>query len=250
MILYLKDENGAIYTFNKTFSIEGTPFKIKINKKDIAFSHGAIDTGDGKIEERYVTLKGTIYGSTDAEYEANLNALFAAIYKQDQTLYFDNEKYIEFTKLVSVNPVNIKGADLRACDIAIQFLAEDPFWYYVAPSTKNQAITGTPTLFDAINEGSVEAYPIISICNNGSYVPMTLRNLTGASLVFKYDEFGFLDGATLVVDCVEGTVKRDGINTLRYFDGAFLHLVASTNSLLLDGLTDANVLVEWHRRQL
>lgn len=250
MILYLKDENGVVYTFNKTFHIDSTPFKIKVNKKDIAFSHGAVDIGDSKVEERYVTIKGTIWGRSDSEFEANLNALFAAIYKQDQTLYYDNEKYIAFTKVVSVTPSPEKGADLRAWTISIQFLAEDPFWYYVAESTKDQAITDSSILFDVVNEGNIEVYPVISVRNDGTYLPFTLRNLTGASLVFRYDEFGFIEGATVVVDCVEGTVKRNGTNTLRYFDGAFLNLVAGTNTLQLEGLTYGNINLSWYRRQL
>jgi hypothetical protein len=249
MAITLKDSNDVEYTFNSTFMVKGFSWKKRTKQEDIAFSHGSKDTGDGKIDARAIIVKGIIHADTTAEYETAMADLNKALYKEDQKLYFDNTKYINVYRVESISHENKEGAFLYVAEIEIKFEAIDPFFYYFTQSIDFQFIETSPHQFNINNSGNVEVFPVMGMTTRVTNADFTFKNIT-AGLSFSYQDAGFVAGSTLIIDCQEGTVKRDDTDEIRYFDGEFLHLVSGVNVLEYAGATICGLSILFYRREL
>jgi hypothetical protein len=249
MAITLKDTNDIEYTFNNTFMVKGFSWKRRTKQEDIAFSHGSKDTGDGKVDARAIIVKGIIHANTVAEYETAMEDLNKALYKEDQKLYFDNTKYINVYRVESISHENKEGAFLYVAEIEIKFEAIDPFFYQFTQSIDFQFITASPYQFNITNSGNVEAFAVIGMTTRVTNADFTLKNIT-AGLSFSYQDASFVAGNTLMIDGQEGTVKRNGVDQIRYFSGTFLPLVSGVNVLEYAGATICGLSILFYRRDL
>lgn len=89
---------------------------------------------------------------------------------------------------------------------------------------------------DYFNEGNSEVFPVFEIIADadlGDGIEMV--NASDGNVLFSYTDSNFTSGKKLTVDCKEGTVDLDGTNTIRFFSGQFLKLIAGTNTLKFTG---------------
>ncbi len=62
-----------------------------------------------------------------------------------------------------------------------------------------------------------------------------MKNETDGDKSFTYTDPNFTTGKKLTVDCVDGSVDLDGSNTIQYFAGYPLRLLAGNNTLEYTG---------------
>jgi len=249
MSISLKDSSDNIYTFNDTFNVKGLPFNIRINGIQLAYGHGVKDIGDNKISERLITIEGNVYGDTKAAYDTAMENLYAAIYKQNQTLYYDSDQYINIKSISKVTHRFIKGAFERTAEVEIRLFAEDPFFYKNTQSSSFESLLTSGQQFDVYNPGKVEAFPIIGMTTRVPNADFSINNIT-AGLSFSYQDAGFVEGETVLFNCQEGTVKRGGVDKIRYFDGAFIYLESGTNTFEFVGTTICGISFLFYERNL
>jgi len=249
MSICLKDSSDNIYTFNKTFDIKGLPFNIRINGQALAYHHGVKDIGDNKVSERMITLEGHIYGDTKAAYDTALSDLYAAIYKQNQTLYYDSDQYINIKSISKVYHRIVKGAFERAAEVEIRLLAEDPFFYKNTQSASFESLETSGQQFDVYNPGNIEVFPVIGMTTSLPLSDLSINNIT-AGMSFSYQDSGFIEGTTLLFDCVNGTISRSGTDGIRYFQGSFINLVPGTNTFEFIGATICGISFLFYERNL
>ncbi len=93
--------------------------------------------------------------------------------------------------------------------------------------------------FTVDNSGSDDIlFPTIEIIANQAVdVPTVfLRNQTDGNMVFKYVNADFISGATLTINCEEGTVKLNNSDSIEYVTEArFLRLQPETNTIEYEG---------------
>lgn len=118
------------------------------------------------------------------------------------------------------------------------FIAHDPFWYDVSPTTKNFTITSTPNFFPLFpvrlvasqivayetvtNTGDEEAWPIWTITGPGSVVK--LSNLTTGKVIY-FPNLSLTSGQRMYID------TRPGYKTVTYDDGSSAYTSMSTSPL-------------------
>jgi phage-related protein len=248
-LLKLVDSDLNEYNFDETFGVSSDPFTPRSSESERAYSHGVKDTSDGKIDKRIITVIGQVYGETVSQYRTNLEALYAALYKQDQKLYKTSSRYINVKKAIVTNSLEQNNFP-RLSNVSIQFICEDPFWYSPEISEDTESISETPHEWNVSNGGDIEVYPIITITNSGSYASLSLKNKTDGNSLFTYDDSNLESGASVVIDCNEGTVYLSTTNTIRYLSGSFLRLLKGINTLELTGLDNASVKIEFYWRYL
>lgn len=248
-VLYLKDGDSASYEFDQTFRVEGLPFSLRVNNQNIAFSHGGRDIGDNKISSREITLTGLIHDSDQDAHDVKMQALFAAVIKPNQTFYWNVLKYINVKSLKKFGHKQVEGADGYVTEVTITFLCEDPFFYNVATNSQFVTLDSSPKTFTITNPGSVEAFPLFGMTTQESNTSFALANTT-AGLSFSYQDVGFTPGNTISIDCQLGEVKNGELNTVRYFDGMFLHLLPGDNEFSYSGATIAGLSIFFNERNL
>jgi len=246
----LKDANGVEYNFNNTFKLSGLPFRMRINNQKVAFSHGGKDMGDNKIEARDITLRGKIHSNSTSDFESQLTALKAACFKLNQTLYYDSDKYI---KIRCVDRFREKpsadGSFLVCSDIEIRFFAEDPFMYKNIETSNFTFLESSGQQFDINNPGNVDVFVVIGMTTRVANNDFTIKNIT-AGLSFSMQDGNFVEGSTIIFDSINGTVKTNGDNSIRYFNGQFIRMVAGTNTFEYVGATPCGVSIRYTERNL
>ena len=248
--LKIIDSQSNEYTFDESFGIVSSPFSVRNKSSQRAFSHGAKDVSDGMVDKRIVEVRGQIWGDTISSYNSKMDDFYEALYKQDQKLYKDANRYLNVKKATVITPRLAANNFPRLSNVVIKFFCEDPFWYSVSKTEYNESITETPHEWNVENQGIVEVHPIITITNDGSYASLSLKNKTDDNALFTYDDSNLASGASVVIDCQEGTVLRSTTDTIRYLTGSFLRLLKGVNTLEITGLTNASVEVEFYRRWL
>jgi hypothetical protein len=247
--LYLKDSNGIVYTFDDSFRVEGLPFSIRINNQEIAFSHGAKDTGDNKVSVRQVVLTGLIHDSDADTHDSKLQALYTALTKINLQLYWNVAKYINVKSLKSFASKNVQGADGYVTEVTLTLNCVDPFFYNVTPNARFVFLNSSPQTFVVSNPGSIDAFPIFGMTTRVSNVSFALANIT-AGLSFAYSDAGFTAGKTISINCQLGEVENSGLNTIRYFEGMFLPLLPGDNTFSYVGATIAGLSIFFNERNL
>ena len=75
------------------------------------------------------------------------------------------------------------------------------------------------------------------VADQAADVPsVSLKNLSDGGMLLGYNDPYFVIGDTLVIDCGEGTVKRNGNDTIAYLTTArFLRLQPGVNTFRYEG---------------
>ena len=246
MSIYLKDANGTVYTFGESFFIEGLPWSMRVNGKEIAYSHGVKDIADNKIDKRLIVITGDIHGS---DYETQLAALNAALFKQNQTLYYDADKYLKVKTVQSVSHKNVRGAFGTVCEVEIKLFCEDPFFYKFTQTSYFVILDSSPKQFTVTNPGKVDVFPVLGLTALVTISTFELVNIT-TGMSFIFHDTGFTPGKTITIDCVNGEVDNSGTDAIRYFDGLFPSLAAGGNIFQYTGATIGGLSFLFYERNL
>jgi len=121
---------------------------------------------------------------------------------------------------------------------------------YIHCWKKFVTIGSDPQTFSVTNYSS-EAFPRFIIKPGAVCTEASITNVTDGNTLFGYEDLSFGSGDTLVVDCAEGTVERDGANMLHMKSGQFLRLLPdATNEFTWSGCASGTIEVWYRGRRL
>ena len=232
-VLYVADSDERVkiidsedqeFYLPKTFEVRAEPISKKSSTLDVAYSHGAMDVSDGMFGQRIVEVSGKIWADNDADYNTAWDALAEHLIKENFRIQIRNRQ-IYIKKLTNLSHAYPSTVWYPYGVVDLEFLATDPFWYSKDERTKSIVINASSVEFTWGIGGKIEVHPIISIRNYASNTNFTLRNITDTNREFRITDSSALEGTTIEVDCVEGTVKRDGIDIISSFSKMFLRLL-------------------------
>jgi len=214
--------------------IDGVPFTVRRKESDRACQHGAVDTGDGKIEPRTVSLTILVNESSQALYFAAVDAIKRRLYRRSQKLYVTANRYINLTSLYSFKEEFIKGFANRRCWITAEFKCNDPFFYSDTPVVAEFAITESPHVFTVNNSSNVDTPAEITVTAAAAVPAVQLTNTTNGRMSY-YADPQLTGGASVIFDTANATVERDGSNTINAFSGTFIELETGDNVFSYEG---------------
>lgn len=164
-------------------------------------------------------------------YRAEFDYFMRWIGETDLKLYKDSDRYI------NVESMNLRShehlTNYERSRGELELFCPDPFWYDEDETTEpTWTVTSSPDTEAVFNTGNVDVFPVIEITAGADLSGgIELKNETDGNALFTYIDSSFTSGKVLTVDCVDGTVDLDGTNTVRFFEGQFLRLLAGSNSL-------------------
>lgn len=249
MSMILTDEDSVQYTVPQADFIGGFRSTVKRNMQNLAFAHGARDLGDHKLDSRRIRIRSIIVGADAAAYQAAWDAFMKAMAKPNQTFAYKTGRYIKVDS-IDVRSHSFIIGDLKA-KAEIELFCGDPFWYDDDLTTESTwTVTSSPDTETFTNSGNIEVFPIIEITANADLgTGIELENQTDDNALFTYIDSNFTSGKKLTIDCSNGTVELDGVNTIRFFAGEFLRLLAGTNTLEYTG-GDCSIVIKHRDRWL
>ena len=229
-------KNGSIFTLPEGLtSIETGGIDFRTNQESRAGTHGAAETGDGKVDKRTLSIDVHIFGNSIADHDCQYDALMAALSRQDQRLYIRPDRYINLARLDKVTRKDLKGYQFVRSQITAAFVANDPFWYAEQPIEQARPISSTPTTVTINNQGNIDAPLIVTIAASADCSAVTLTNNTDAGRAFSMADVQLISGETAIINTALGTVYRGTSNTINTFSGAFLSLLPGVNSITYTG---------------
>ena len=229
-------KNGSIFTLpDGLTSIETGGIDFRTKQESRAGTHGAAETGDGKVDKRRLSIDVHIFGNSIADHDGQYDALMAALSRQDQQLYIRPDRYINLSRLDKITRKDLKGYQFVRSQITAAFVATDPFFYAVQPVDQAQAITGTPTTVTINNQGNIDAPLIVTIAASADCSAVSVTNETDSSRQLSLADVQLVAGQTAVVNAALGTVYRGTSNTINTFSGSFLSLLPGLNSITYTG---------------
>jgi hypothetical protein len=218
------------------FRIVGLPVEYRFKAEDRAFSHGSVSVGDNKAEARKVELEGYIDETSEENFWGTFHSLMAQFRGLEGCrLYLDAARYLRVAALYKADHEFYSGFPFRKARLKITLYCADPVIHAASQSVHTEAISASPAMFPVTNGGGIEVFPVITITANGDCTNLTLENLTDGGRKFQYQDPNMVSGAVLTIDGEAGTVYRGNSNVLNFYNGAFLRLMAGSNSLKYTG---------------
>jgi hypothetical protein len=240
------------FSLPATLTFRGDDQDVKFDTWEHAFGHGGASEGD-EIKSKQVTVSGKVWATSRASGEALVALLKHECAKPNQRLSLDGgATYIKVAKLKSFDPRPRELSDRTFFELTITWRCDDPFWYGSQETRSFSPIGNTLLSVDAmtgLRECRFGQSPVITITAPSlSSVPsVTLTNLSDESLQIRYSDPLLRNGASVAIDCYNGTVTRsDGSNTIQYFEGEWLRLLG-VDSIQYQGLA-ASISFSWPHR--
>lgn len=238
------DADGNEFILPKTFNVRSEPAAKKQALMDVAFAHGARDVSDGKMSPRVIEVSGKIWADTDDAYNTAWDALAVQIVKENFKLQ-DRGRQINVWKVQDIQHAFPSLVNYRYGEVALQLLCLDPFWYAIAAKTKTFSLTTSPQIFQFDVLGNADVYPVITIASLASNTDFTLEATSDAAASFRIQDSGALNGTSIVVDCVAGTVKRDGTDIISKISGQFLRILGGRENRFTYTGAHANIVFSY-----
>ena len=225
----LIDSLGQEFYLPKTFEVRSEPIAKKSAILDVAYVHGAKDVSDGMFAQRVIEVSGRIWAFSDAEYNSKWDALAEQIIKEDFRVQ-NRDRQIRIRKIEEVSHEYPSNVGYNYGVVTIRMLAADPFWYGKAAQQKEITITSSPYQFVFGIGGKVETFPTIIILNNADNPDFKIKNVTDSSREFRVQDALNVNGTTITVDCINGTVKRGTTDIISKFSGLFIRLLGGRDN--------------------
>lgn len=250
--LTLTDSNDNVYTFPEDFWLEDESVASTQNIINRTYASGGKNVADGFLQARQITITGALRADTLSSLEIKRRAFMKAILKGGKLELSDDpvDRYI----LVEAPQFTIPQGDYRnEIPISILFVAEDPFWVDSSLTIVEQIVSDGDTI-DVDNSGSdFIVLPTIEIENDqGSNNPgIKVINESDGKMSFIYNDNNFLDGDLVIINCEEGTVKRNNNNTISNLvsPARFLRLQPVINTFSYEG-ADATIRFKFRKNYL
>lgn len=233
MSVILKNTSDVTqYTFPSGCDVVEEPFAKRLDTENRAYAHGGILVSDRKVETRFISLHGIFGKASQALMETELNSMKKACYTEDLRLY-STQNEDDFYKVEVLSFESTFLGKIGVVEINIEFQCADPFRYAKNPvttDTKNPVVSGTPYALTNDNDGDIEVSPIISYTAGGTQTNIKIENAGDAAKYFEYAG-GLVNTDILEVDCLEGTVEKNGSDDIANFTGSFFNLVSGVNTI-------------------
>jgi len=249
--------NVTFYTFPDDFDLHewsDRDFSARSEQIEKFGRHGASEVSDRAITPRRVKVTGAHHAASQAALKTFLDDLNEALHYNGEPYRFSWESgyYINASHVRTFRMKRYKqGLAYRSADIEIEFECPDPFWY----STTQDGV-GPTSIVTAVqditftNNGNVPSPLIIQCDPTAAWADFYISNVTDAEDLMRYTDPGFGSGDQLIIDGVEGTVERDGANTIRYFRGSFLRVLPGSNTIRYSGSTGGTITLSAPKRFL
>jgi len=228
---------------------------LRADYEDRSSTHGAVMTGDGKLQAREIILHGaTDLFKTTAEHDDWFNQL-EQILLYEKCLLIIGERYFYNVDMASdISPTFEDGWGRKSSEFEITLIATDPFKYAMSESVIEFELGSRSTIPEEPDKeifiSGADVYPVYEITVTGnSAANMFFRNLDDddRTMIYKDPQMG--NGRQVVINCMDGTVSRtqDGRKALNFFEGIFLRLIPGRNRLVYVG-DEIHVKVTWRDR--
>ena len=250
---FLAGAEGDQVILPASLTLEGDDCDLRVDSDERALSDGSAAWG-GQVKARRAVVSGLVGDgtSTPEATRALLRQLRAAAARQDQYLATD-QGADHFLRLRLLESCDVRWQALWGRSLAqvrLSWLLADPFWYSTAVGQVHEDLAGAVRVrMGGIHQ--VARSPVSTAMEPapaGVAVPtVTLVNETDGGVGLTYSDPAFADGATVVIDCERGTVRRDGVDSIRYLGGRPLRLLPGLNTLSYTGAACA-VTIQWRER--
>ena len=236
--LRLVKDNDNWYLPDESW-ISELPFNVRYKGVSKALAHGTVNTGDGKIDGRSITLTTLVDECCIADYLATMDTLKRRLYRPNQRLYVAEDRYIKLSSLYSFKDDMEKGFKNRRCTVEAVFKCDDPFFYADDIQTQSFTVSTDVTVsgyvFTIENISNVDVPPVITITASDIVDNAILQNNLNGRLS-RYADPQLTSGVSVVMDSVNATVERKGaVNTINNFFGTFQHLETGSNEFVYKG---------------
>lgn len=228
-------KSGVTYTLPTWSQIKGYGVDIRTKNEARAFTHGRVETGDGKVDQRAVEMEFLIVGTSISDHDSQLDLLQAALVRPDQILKIRADRYLNISRCDKIKHTFEAGFGQTRAKLSASLLAADPFWYSTTDTTVTQAVTTTPTTFSVTNSGNVDAAAIVTLTAAASCTNINLVNTTDGSRQFQLQDTQLTTGQVAIINAVTGTVYRNTNNIINAFSGVFLKVLPGVNSFTYTG---------------
>lgn len=256
MNLRLTNTEGNYDLSKWTVDLSGLRFRNSYN--DRFGKPGQERQGDGNESARTISFAYSIDAETDSAWITAANLLYGALRKELAPFYIEdttNERRL----LVTPDEIDLSpraGTELRSAPARLRFTALDTFWESTTETTVDSPSAGTENqdTLTCDNPGNVVVYPVITMTCDEPNSNFALYNETTDD-VLAIGSNSFVPGATLEIDCQNGTVYLTNINTRTEISSAigdgtgFLHLVPGENIIRYEsGFGSVNIEIVYRRR--
>jgi len=235
--LILTADDGSTYNFPADFWINDDPFSSNTNIANKFFAAGGKNISDGYLTSRVISIGGQIRGDTPALFETAYRAFMKAVLKGG----FLTKSVDEVARFIDIRFPNLstgREEKQQYKELAVDFVAQYPFWQESSYTTDVQIVAGDATLSVDNSDSDYLLSPIIQIeADQGVDVPsVVMTNLSDGGAEFEYNDPDFVDGDVVVIDCAAGTVKRNANSTIEFFNPArFFRLRDTVNTIDYQG---------------
>lgn len=229
----------------------------KVETWSLSFADGARSVGT-EVKDRRAILEGNFMANSRAEFRAYVDQLRYACSLPDQKLQIEDDgPILNVSRLISIDEDPENFFDWSVAKIRIQWQCDDPFWYSLTRQTRSFSPTANTTLtIDAGTGAGLKQclqgqHPTITITSpaSSSVPTFQLANSSDNGLQLRYLDPYLKNGAVSIIDCVNGTVTRDGDNAIQYFEGEFLRLLTASNTIAYTGPA-CTIEFAWNHRWL
>lgn len=199
-----------------------------------------------------ITLVGDVWKNDQAALESYFDDLrnTLATLGRDRLVKLDNGRFAKVVAArLTIDEMAAEAAHVhRKC--AIDFLADEPYWYAASASSQTDNLTGTTATFSITNNGKARTPPIFEIIRSSGtdLADVVLTNST-TSLFLKWS--GTLEvGKKLIFDCVNARVIYAGGDAMNSFvPGSInLNLEPGLNNFSYHGAGNVSITTAWHER--
>lgn len=237
----------GIYLVSKSIDLlpKSRDYELIIYGKD-----GVKDFGT-QLDQRPITLVLKIQGEDREDLLQNMSD-FAALLdprKGYQQLIFDDDPSRYFlVKYTTANTTPTVNYVIYQAQLSLGFKATDPFVYGVEEKSPNFT-TVSGQSFTLLNDGTEETPPVITIKAPETLTQGATIAINGVSVMYKGE---ITTNDVIEIDTKNLTVTKNGLNSMRYWDGDFPKLQPGINTILEtdSGGLGANVTFTFQERWL
>lgn len=223
--------------------------EIEEAKISIPKIQGEIETNE-KFLRKPIRIKGTLRGTSYSNLLSNI-ATFSAYLRGSLPKEFIRYGLTDRYYLIKCKSIPVPEIDVNFATYEFTLNCADPFSYAITPTTANQSVTSSGTIFIVANGGHTYAFPVITITFNADQQHIYIANNTIVDEVANRFDISkaFSSGDELEVDCKNGTIKLNGANSPAGFgDGgdemAEFIMLATGNNELEVGSEDESINVD------
>jgi hypothetical protein len=212
---------------------------------------GSVQLGQRRTMARPLNLFFNRANQTDSTFRSRENSLIMNLEDTEYLADVTNNRQVP----VSVLDYNLeydKGAYHHSSDNLISFLLLEPFWTSLTVTTLSQSLIIDVNEITITELGYLPIPPILTFTAN---VPVTKLQIyianTNQGIQIEDDLFGTTNYGTLVVNCVDGTVKLgsvDRINSVVPGTG-FFRIPTGQNTLNVVPSAACSIKIDRYKRE-